>query len=446
MNKKVFIAWNGDNLEIANKVGDLIGEHDFTAIVGGGSSNNRFVGDTVIKQMNQSEIAIIIIERVPVDKYSYKISENVMYEWGYLNSRINDPEKIRVFLVNTNIDDLPSDVKGFWVNKVIKNKYNNDKEREKSFNETADEISNIFLNDINKIKQPNKDKLQYLVRWDEYKHEIYNYNGYSQIAEKLLYGMQSSIYLNEIEPLISNLRKIQNCSTEVHSIINCTCSMLSIFIKTNRLTKRLSKSDYNELIDSLSFEYESCINDSELKMWCKILRKDKLQLCYEFAADSFNDSKKFLIKSLKQGLEVIDLIKEQIKRKPADEHYASLYLSFQYRNLAEIYNSLHKISPNEYSLDEEKKYRKLSYETRNKLRQYYKQTYGEDMIFDNLLQEYILSIIEFYPFVSDNDLQEDMANSAQVLIEKWKEQLERKNSIFNEINEKAIAFMKMGVN
>lgn len=66
------------------------------------------------------------------------------------------------------------------------------------------------------------------------------------------------------------------------------------------------------------------------------------------------------------------------------------------------------------------------------------------MIFDNLLQEYILSIIEFYPFVSDSDLKEDMANSAQVLIAKWEEQLERKNSIFNEINEKAAAFIKMG--
>ncbi len=85
MNKKVFIAWNGDNLGVAQKVANIIRMHDFTAIVGGGSSSNMFVGDTVIKQMNQSEIAIIIIEKVPIDKYSFKISENVMYEWGYLN-------------------------------------------------------------------------------------------------------------------------------------------------------------------------------------------------------------------------------------------------------------------------------------------------------------------------------------------------------------------------
>lgn len=145
MNKKVFIAWNGDNLPIAKKVGNLIDKHNFTPIVGGGSSSNRFVGDTVIKQMNQAEIAVIIIERVSIDKTSFKISENVMYEWGYLNAKINDPEKIRIFLINTSIDDLPSDVKGFWVSKITKKPYISDEERENSFNEVSKKNKRNFF-------------------------------------------------------------------------------------------------------------------------------------------------------------------------------------------------------------------------------------------------------------------------------------------------------------
>ncbi len=341
---------------------------------------------------------------------------------------------------------MPSDVKGFWVSKVTKNKYQNKREKEKSFDDVANEISDIFIKDINKTKQPNKDKLQYLVHWDEYKHEIYNYNGYSQISEKLLYGMQSAIYLNETDQLISHLNQIKSNSSQVRKIINCVCSMLSVFIKTNRLTRNLSKRDYNELIDSLNYEYELSIDDNELKSWCTILRKDKLQLCYELGAESFDNSKKYFEKSLNQGLEVIDLIKQQVDQKPADEYYALLYLAFQYRNLAELYHRLHDISPNEYSLDSEIKYRELSYNTRNKLRQYYKQTYGEDILFDNFLQEYILSLIEFYPFVSDDDLRENIVNSVQSLVEKWKEQIERKNFIFNEINDKATSFMNLGEN
>lgn len=453
MKKKVFIGWNGENLDIASKVGELIKEHNFVPIIGGGSSNNRFVGDTVIKQMNQSEISIIIIEKVPVDKYSFKLSENVMYEWGYLNSKINDPEKIRVFLVNTDIDDLPSDVKGFWVNKVEKSTYKNDKEKDKVFNEVAKNISEIFLDDISKIKQSNKDKLQYLVHWDEYKHEIYNFNGDSQISEKLLYGMQGAIYSNETEFLIyslrksqSNLSKVRNISTEANSIINCVCSMLSVFNKSNRLTKKLSKSNYIELIDSLEFKYESNIDDVELKTWCEILRKDKLQLCHQYAADSFDNPKKYLEKSLSQGLEVIDLINKQLTRKPIDEYFAALYLSFQYRNISEIYHRLFEILPEEYSLEDEKKYRELTCEKRNDLRQYYKQTYGDDMVFDNLLQEYILSLIEYYPFVDDNDTCDKICNTVQSLIIKWREDIERRNFVFNAINDKATAFMNLGEN
>lgn len=444
MNKKVFIGWNGENLDIAKKVGNIIKKHGFIPTVGGGSSSRRFVGETVIDQMNQSEIAIIIIERVYLEKNAFKLSENVMYEWGYLNSKINDPEKIRIFLINTNIDDLPSDVKGYWVCKINKNAYSNYEEKEKSFNKVAEDISSVFLEDISKIKQPNKDKLQYLVHWDEYKHEIYNYNGYSQISEKLLYGMQGAVYSNETEYLKESLDEMKCDSEELRAIKNCVCSMLSVFNLTNRLTRNLTRGEYGELVDSLSVEYETEIEDADLRAWCEILRKDKLQLCYEFGAYSFENSALYLKQSLKQGLEVVELINKQISHKPTDKYYALLYLSFQYRNLSELYHLLNDFSPKEYTVNDEIYYRKLTCDKRNELRRYYKQTYGDDMVFDSLLQEYILSLIEYYPFVNDIDKKEGMYNTIQTSVEKLRLQIERKNYVFNEISDKAALMMNLG--
>lgn len=445
MKKKVFIAWNGDNLQIAKKVGEKIQENDFTAIIGGGSSSNRFVGDTVINQMNQAEMAIIIIEKVTITKKSFKLSENVMYEWGYLNAKINNPEKIRVFLINTSTNDLPSDVKGFWVSKIQKPelKNSNEAEKEKIYNETAENISNTFLKDTNKIKQTNKDKLQYLVHWNENKHEIYNYNGYSQISEKLLYGMQVAIYSNEIEQLINALETLEAPSTELRAIINCAKAMLTLFHVTNKLTRKLSLNDYTEIKDSLNINYEDNIADADLKSWCRILRKDKLQLCHQYTADNSPNPKRYLEKSLSQAKEVINLIKIQCAEKPSDKYFALLFLSFQYRNMAEIHHKLHLISPNEYSIEAEKDYRELSYKTRDELRKYYRQTYSDDMIFDNLLQEYILSLIEYYPFVNDTYLKEDITNFVKSSIKKWNLQIDRKNFVLNEINKKAKAIMNI---
>ncbi len=443
MKRKVFIAWNGDNFEIAKKVKTIIEKENFSVVVGGGSTDNWTLGDAVIKQMNKCEIAIIILEKVYFNDFDFKFSENVMYEWGYLNSKINDPEKIRIFLINAKPKELPTDVSSFWVNKIKKEKYEGLYEKEKEQNRIAKEISDAFFNDMNKIKQVNKDKLQYVAHWDEYKHQIYNYNGYSQISEKLLYGMQAVIYSNESEHLVSTLKRMKVDSEELNNIINCLISMLSIFIITNRLTKGVPRDNYNEIKDGLEVDYETKINDPDLKAWCEIFRKDKLQLCYQFAADSFPNPKIYLEKSLKQGLEVINLINKQVDKKPTDKHYALLYLSFQYRNLAEIYSRLHTIAPNKYSTEKEKNYRKLSYKTRNSLKQHYKQTYGNDIIYDNLLQEYILSLIEFYPFVDDENKKEDMVDSVDALLENWKEQIKRKNYIFNEMNKKATIFMNI---
>lgn len=435
MGKNVFIAWSGDNLEIANRVKLLIEKNGFVGIVGGGDNRLWTVEETVRHQLNKCEYAILIVEKIIINKSAYKFSENVMYEWGYLNSRINDPEKTCVCLINSDVKELPTDVRSFWVKLINKEIPKTLKEKDKFFDSVAAEISDAFFN---KIKQPDKDKLLYLVNWDEYKNDIYKYNGLSQISEKLLYGMQAAIYFDETTTLFEKLDNIKTNNLELRSIINCVKAMLSVFIKTNRFTNPISVTQYLDVKDDLKMKYEDSIIDPDLKAWCEILRNDKLQLCYQYAPDNYN-RQAYLKKSFEQGLKVVDLIKKQVEKKPVDKQFADLYLAYQYRNLAQIYHDLNKASAAEALSESEEYYRDLSLSKRKSLRQYYKDTYKKDKLFDNLHQEYILALIEFYPFSNDEYIKDNVEGS----LDKWEDEIAIKNYIYNQIKQEASEIMHL---
>ncbi len=111
----VFIIW--DNKEIAQEVRKRVSKcfPKDQFIVGGESNNNLSITSDILAEMNSSDFTICLISRVP-------LSENLLYELGYLSARLQDSYRVLVFLINQSRDSLPFDVtvnRSFTVNTCL---------------------------------------------------------------------------------------------------------------------------------------------------------------------------------------------------------------------------------------------------------------------------------------------------------------------------------------
>lgn len=100
----VFIIW--DDMELALNVRSEVSKAfpDERFIVGGQSNCSLSITDDILAEMESSDFAICLISRVP-------LSENLLYELGYLTARLQDSYRLLVFLVNQSHASLPFDIK-----------------------------------------------------------------------------------------------------------------------------------------------------------------------------------------------------------------------------------------------------------------------------------------------------------------------------------------------
>lgn len=99
----VFIIW--DNKKIAQDVCEQVSKRfpGDRFIVGGESNDNLSITSDILVEMNTSDFTICLISRVP-------LSENLLYELGYLSARLQDSYRVLVFLINQNRVSLPFDI------------------------------------------------------------------------------------------------------------------------------------------------------------------------------------------------------------------------------------------------------------------------------------------------------------------------------------------------
>ncbi len=440
MDNRVFIGWNGENRNIAERIKYKLDEYGYEATVGGDSDSSRSIGERVTKQMDVCDFALIIIEKIPLDGTDgkFKLNENVMYEWGYLNSRLNDPQKVRLFLINMTPNELPMDVIGAWATTVKKSQYSDEFERNSVFDSVADSISAQFINDIKDIKRK-INKFEYLAKWESYRNEIYDHKGAKDISDIILYGLQAAIYFNEVQKLSDTLRNLHPAHSHEMAVISCAQAVLSVFTVSKRLSIIPKKKDIFPLIHALNSPYEESIkNDDDLRAWCKLFRLDKLELCYELMAQADPEFKDMHIKkAIEMSFSVIELLKERVAVNPADEYFAMLYFSYQYRNMAVLYSELCENDPDNHAKEQEIEYRKLTCEKRDALYQYYGRTFSrDDMMYDCLLQEYILALAEMHPYITDQYEKYTAQQTIDSLMDDWEEKINCKNFVFNAIKEK----------
>lgn len=278
------------------------------------------------------------------------------------------------------------------------------------------------------------DKLNYLEFVEKNKTEILKSKDVSVYAKEILYGMTVLIHSGEIDELhnrIKNtLKNSTKLSTETRATLSCILAMLDVFIATARLKLPLSEDKFKEIMPKLEIAYEKDIKDTDLAVWCKILRNDKQQLCFEKYSDSLigEEKIKYLNEAIDKCNECNKLLNDLEKDNPIDANYVLLYRALTYRNLSQLYKKLS---------DEEKakSYCEKTLEARQNLFGHYKSERNSNGItMDYITQEYILALAEQRNFAESAD-KEKLTLEINELFDVLKDKHKFQNSIIDKINE-----------
>ncbi len=444
---KVFIAWSGENKEIARRISLLLsGDEVYSPIVGGENATKMTVADQIVSQMDSCNLAILLVEGFlssrsdGTDTGKIKaVSGNIMFEWGYLLHKLADPTKICGYLFNTKSIELPSDVAGCWVVEMNKATLTDEEQKSAEFDRLATEIVKDFKQRMEKrISQT--DKLHYLDTWEENKHKILNFNNSEPIAELLLYGMQATIYSGSYERLLTKaetiLRSGYPLSSDLKSVIRCCMAVLKVFSVTKRLTVPLNFDDYDSLATDLLVEYETQISDKSLAAWCKIFRYDKLELCTEYYAGGLTDKAEktdYLCDAIELSKTVISLLDEQTAANPADRQYALLYYAFATRNLYLMYSKLSEMYPENSEYSEKLRfYCNATLEHRQQLFKHYREVRDDKCLtMHYITQEYVLAMSENAVFETDPRKRKELERKIKHHFAVWEEKARITNMIFD---------------
>ena len=292
----------------------------------------------------------------------------------------------------------------------------------------------------------NKDKLDYLDYWDEYSDDIYTTDNMTLFEKPLLYGLQAATFSDETEKLSLRIdyvleHKLYQNITQTESILSAVRAMLSVFSKTERLTKSLSEADFlgkGGVKDTLSILYEKNISDPSLATWCEIMRKDKLELAYEMYAEGLPDNEKLepLYTALTICNECNELINKLLADHPGDTNFALLYRSYTNRNIAQIHKKLYNINKKGKDLEEYRHYTAITFDYRKQLYEFFlAKRKTKTIASDYVTQEYTLALAEQYQFVDSESERNRIAAEVKDKFEQWQKRSNARTMIFNKTKE-----------
>ena len=454
-NHRVFIGWSGkENQELAKLISCCLKEHNLICVIGGEWRRSFTVSEEIFLQMNGCDFGIFLIEKeIRCDKNdeveSMGFNPNVMMELGYMLHKVRDASRIRRILLNMDTNELPSDLQGMWSVSVEKRTHScsDDNEKRIALSETANKIADDFVEYMSEFQNTNK--LDYFNNWEENVMDIYHYTGDIRIADKLIYGMQAAMYSGEFQRLYEKLMYIKSeCLSKSDRFgdlgaVKCALAILNVFVVSHRLTKTLSEDEFDDLCSELEETHEKNIKDKDLRAWCEIFRKDKLELCYELYADGLEDidaKKEFLYEALNYCFENLMLIDKQVNgadnSQIKDEYYSLIYKAFINRNISQIHKKLINIEPEKAeqhkSLEEEYCQKTLS--VRRELYDYYKDNAKENLLaFDFVNQEYILALSEQCKFDKTVVDKNKHVRTVKKLYREWEERNKIRNMIFDKV-------------
>lgn len=431
MKGKVFIAWSGENT-LAKSVKEILVNEGFECIVGGenGCSGNRTVCDTIMREINNCNQAIFIVQK----KDDGNISNNIMFEYGYASARFKD-HKTHVFFVDIDENDesIPSDIRGIWADYRLSS----------SDGDTAWSISQRFMEHQRYLIPEYKCDLAneyYKVKDIIRNHVSYPIYSEYELAQYVIFFTQTAYqYRNDFDALAC-LKELACELTDTGEELTQTLSLSINYIETLMCIKGgekelyIEKSDFRE--KKQSFKDMERISDSweedDFSLWFRAVLFDIINYAYLLFADNPNisDDRKraSLEESIRYGNKCIEVC-DKLLCNATNKYFCEMFKAYQYRNIAVAHK---KLGDNEAGV---RKFFELSYEERRILWERYK-IIKEKMnprLYENYEMEYFLALSEHIEYINDEMDREDACEECMKYIERARSAAEEKSFFINKI-------------
>jgi hypothetical protein len=425
--EKVFIAWC-NSPELANDVSARLHALNFNGIVGGGSVTANYVGQQIVMQMQQCTRAIILIKGDGKEIAKNGLNDNLMFEWGYLTARINNPSKIHVFLIDISKDSLPSDLSGIWVDEI--------KTGSKDLADAADEITEIFK--VKSLKEGHTDKFQMIHDYGNLKQYLATYESLPlksdlELSHLLLHNIETCYYYMEENILESILDNIQPSSEVLRFVIKLAKSNFTLFRETNGLTRHLSFETFLQVKTEIERPFDFSNLDENLNDWINYFNFNRLALLYKMLAANpeMEEEKALYIEKAMQLQSKVHTILDAIREKfTEDKAYTDLYGGYLNRDYYREYMELGDV---EKAID----FAKSSAYAFQSFKSEYESHFPRDVyVIKQYEQEYYLSLIEYLKYIDDPIEKKVMEKSIRDFLAKRENEAGRQHSVLNQLKAK----------
>ena len=421
--ESVFIAWSG-NYDLACAVKVLLEKKGNRVEVGGGSPRGMYIGERVIEQMNSCTHAIILAQKRGEGDGSAKFSDNLMFEWGYLVSKL-PRGRVTTYLIDTDFADIPSDLGGSWAESIASGG--------RPVEDVAADVVGLF-----KVERPRLDKIEVIASWQDVKRYLDEYmvrhsRSHSEMAQYVLFSVLSSFYNNEVDALDKKIGGITTSSAALTSIITMVRAMLRVYLSTSYMAKNLDLREYYEVVTVLEHEFEDDIDpeDADLKDWVRIIRLEHLQFCNYLMALATPDEADiyFHEEVVRLGRRAVELVAKNLEEHPENRYFAAIYLSFLHRNMAISFRVMGQEDKAIEQFNE-------SVRQRGDFFFHYREKHREDVtVCDKVSQEYYLALLEQTEFEPDARKRRQIMWTVRAYMTEWEEQSGRRQSLFNMVRE-----------
>ncbi len=417
---KFFIGWSG-NKPLADKLAQLIEENtNDHAIVGGGRPEDMFIGEQVLKQIQRCNRAILLVE----DNKEGYISQNLMFEWGYLIAKLAH-QNIYTCLINKKATDLPSDLSGSWVSEFKVDRST----------ETDEDIAKKIFEKF-KESEDKQTELNYFNLVNDWRSVFHQLKAEKALPDTtlcnyLITGCLAAYYYADYPALRSAVNELSG-SGDTAAIIAFTKSYIDVFLKTENMMQPLSEEDFY----TLSEDFEMTLNrkrgsDEDIDLLIDILCYDVYGLActlYLRNTDIDEDMKKeFSDLALELFQKDLELLKKFEDTHKSNKCLVLLIEAYIYNDLAHLYKG--PIYDNEKFMH----CLEASVEKRNLLYRDFDITYKNPFLSIKLEQEYIIALSEQCAYIENKIQKKLKQNAIKKKLTEWEKDLRSTGSLIERI-------------
>ncbi len=463
MKDYVFIGWSR-NRELAIELKNILDGNGFTCVVGGVYENNpeslrvrkSTVNETINFQMMHCDQSILLFQKIDDN---LGISGNLIYELGYISAQysfIESVTKLHIFKMDiTPADDnlFPSDLHGIWGTVISTNN--------RPVKEIAEEIAAEFLNNQNQIKLKNKFETlsnHYFVEYEMKKHFDAPTMSDCDLATDFLVYVQSAFCYQEQNDIRQKVRQFNNKMVET----GYQSRELSFAAEYARITLELfcmtvpteadefllhgkefrhmlreyediaeNLSDCMDIFDGISLcemDVSPIITSDPFESW--LISQMQEHITYLILVYLINpqlesiERQKYAALGMKYCKKCINNL-EMLSKNDADKLYASILLSYAYKNLSTFCAIL--------NLDSEAvEAKKKSFRLRRSLNNYVNGNLEiKPSLKDYINLEYMMQIIEELHDIDDEYQKGDYILEIEEYIESKRKIENNRNMMFN---------------